>query len=168
MLVLFFGFIESCPIIMQDGWKQMSVEDRAKPSDVVAIGRAIEVLPIDESYARPSYAVNFQLLDVLKGKNITDKINIEYKSSLFKIYGFGNPMECMSSVVESETYLLFAILEPTTLSLVGRYDSPFGATAQPTEENQVRILTSLGMRYYIYFLILRSAFSQHKEDLGRS
>ena len=145
MLVLSFCFIESCPIALQDGWRQTSVEERAKLSNVVAVGKAI-VVHVDESLARRTKSGDFQLLEVLKGKNITDEINA-LGGSLFRIYGFGSPARCLSPVSEDETYLLFAILEPRTLSLVAAYFSPFGATAVPTRVNRDRILASLGMKY---------------------
>ena len=145
VLLLSFCFIESCPIALQDGWRQTPVEERAKSSSVVAVGKAI-VVRVDESLARRTKFGDFQLLEVLKGRNITDQINA-LGGSLFRIHGFGSPVQCLSPVSEGVTYLLFEILEPQTVSLVAAMVSPFSATAVPTRANRDRILASLGMKY---------------------
>ena len=82
---------------------------------------------------------------MLKGKKITDDINDNTGSSLFTIYGFGSASQCLSSINEEDTYLLFLIVEHSTLSLMAAYESAFGATAPSTKENCDRILASLGM-----------------------
>lgn len=145
LVSLLFAFVKSCPIAMQQGWKQMSVEKRAQSSEVIAVGKAIQKFPVDVSIARQTYPVNFQFVDVLKGKDITDDIHDDTGSSLFTIYGFGNAGQCLSSINEGDTYLLFLIFERSSMSLLAAYESAFSATAPPTKENCARILTSLGM-----------------------
>ena len=145
LISLLFAFVKSCPVAMQQGWKQMSVEKRTQRSEVVVVGTAIEKFPVDRSIARPTYPVNFKFVDVLKGKKITDDVHDNTGSSLFTVYGFGNAGQCLSSINEGDTYLLFLIFEHSTKSLIAAYESAFGATAPPTKENCARIFTSLGM-----------------------
>lgn len=149
--VLNYGFlsiflissVQSCPIAMQQGWKQLPLAERARKADVVAVGKAVEV-HIDSSLLRTLKVGGFQLLDILKGKEITEKIYANNSDSIFYILGFGSPAQCLTPVEEGETYLLFVIFEPRTLSLIVAYDTPFGGTAEPTIENQDKILASLG------------------------
>ena len=146
LYILLRSFIHACPTIMQDGWKPLPIAERAEKVDVVAVGEAMEVY-IDPSLPDKEFKTGgFHLTQVLKGHKIIEMIYANTSHSRFYILGFGSPSLCYTHIVKGETYLLFARFIPKKLTLYIPFDIniPFAGTAEPTIENQDKILASLG------------------------
>ncbi|XP_028413065.1 uncharacterized protein LOC114535927 isoform X2 [Dendronephthya gigantea] len=135
--------IKSCPMVLKEGWKQLSVVERARRANVVAVGKSVTILT-DNSRNRTWKIGGFYFLDVLKGKQITEKIYKKYNDSVFYVLGFGSSARCLADIEKYKTYLLFLTFVPETTSLVAKYETAFSATAEATIENQDKILASLG------------------------
>jgi hypothetical protein len=147
------SFIQACPTTMQEGWKQLPIEERARRANVVAIGKAVEVY-IDPSMPDKKFKTGgFHLEQILKGHGIIERIYANSSHSIFYIIGFGSPSLCYTHIVKDETYLLFAMFIPTTLTLYVPFEIPFGGTADPTTENEDKVLSSLGKQIIFINLI---------------
>ena len=140
--ILLISCIQACPVQMQDGWKQQSLADRTKQADVVALGEAVQIHPDAEGFKTGG----FDLLDIFKGHKIIEAIYANTSQSTFYILGFGSPLLCYTDIVKGEIYILFATLEPITMSLTVPFKKPFDGTTEPTAKNQDEILESLGKK----------------------
>lgn len=135
--------IQSCPMVLKEGWKQLSVVERARRADVVTVGKSVTILT--DNYRNRTWKIGgFHFLDVLKGKQITEEIYKKYNDSIFYVLGFGSSTRCLADIEKYKTYLLFLTFVPETTSLVAKYETAFSATAEATIENQDKILASLG------------------------
>ena len=164
LFLCIFSCVQACPAIMEDGWTQLSVTERARKADVVAVGKAVEVHDDYSLVGRLLKVGGFHLFDILKGNDITEKIYASNNNSIFYILGFGDAVQCLTPIEEGKRYLLFAIFEPRTLSLIIGYDTPFAGTADPTIENQNEILTSLGKQTWLCLLRVFSLVSSFRAE----
>ena len=150
LVVILSSYIKACPETMQDGWKQLSLAERTRKADVVAVGTAVKV-HVDSSLVGTNLLFRtggFKLSHILKGHKIIESIYANTNQSIFYILGFGEPSLCHTHIVKGETTLLFANFVPKTMSLVVPLNIPFGGTAPPTVKNQDEILDSLGKQIY--------------------
>ena len=134
----------------EGGWKQMSVGQRAKLVKVVFIGKVINLYTVDKLSG--TYAADFEIWRILKGRKIVDEVFEMHRSSLVKVYGFGEKRLCYSPVKPGDVHMVFMVYEPASRSLVARYDDIFGATAAPTAANENEVLQALGMLTQISFI----------------
>lgn len=134
----------------EGGWKQMSVGERAKLVKVVFIGKVINLYTVDKLSG--TYAADFEIWRILKGRKIVDEVFEMHRSSLVKVYGFGEKRLCYSPVKPGDVHMVFMVYEPASRSLVARYDDIFGATAAPTAANENEVLQALGMLTQISFI----------------
>ncbi|CAH3129393.1 unnamed protein product [Porites lobata] len=128
----------------EGGWKQMSVGERAKLVKVVFIGKVINLYTVDKLSG--TYAADFEIWRILKGRKIVDEVFEMHRSSLVKVYGFGEKRLCYSPVKPGDVHMVFMVYEPASRSLVARYDDIFGATAAPTAANENEVLQALGWK----------------------
>ena len=160
--ILLSSCIQACPETLQDGWKQLSLAERTKRADVVAIGQTVKIYP-DYSLDGDFKTGGFDLVDIFKGHKIIEAIYANNSRSTFYILGFGNPSQCYTHIVKDEVYILFATLVPRTLSLHVPFKIPFGGTAAPTVQNQDEILKSLGKNFFkcdrfsLYYVFVRES-----------
>lgn len=148
LCILLSSLTQACPEIMQEGWKQLPLAERARRVDVVAVGKAVEVHD-DPDLPKDFKIGGFHLTTVLKGHRIVEMIYAYRTRSIFYIIGFGNPSLCYTHLVKDETYLLFAKFVPETTALHVPFQIPFGGTAEPSIQNQDEILSSLGEYHLI-------------------
>lgn len=140
--ILLSSCIQACPVAMQDGWKQLSLAERTRRADVVAIGKTVRIHP--DAKLRDFKTGGFDLLDIFKGHKIIEAIHANTSQSTFYILGFGSHSLCYTQIMKDEIYILFAKLVKGTSSLTVPFDILFGGTAAPTVKNQDEILESLG------------------------
>ena len=134
-------FIQPCIHLLDEGWKPKSVGDRAKLVAVVFIGRVRHVHPVS---IYQTYAADFEVLRVLKGRSVVDEVMTIHRSTQLKVFGFGEKRLCLSPVRPGEVHMVFAIHWENMNSLVARYDDFFGATSPATKENEDKVLEALG------------------------
>lgn len=131
-------------IQLLDGWKQLSVGQRAKLVKVVFIGKVINLYTKDE--ISQTHAADFEVWRVLKGRKIVDEVFEMHPSPLVKVYGFGEKRLCFSPVKPGDVHMVFMVYEPDSRSLVARYDDIFGATSPATASNEDDVLHALGWK----------------------
>ena len=120
----------------------MSVGERAKLVKVVFIGKVVDLYTMDK--ISETYAADFEVWRVLKGRQIVDEVFEMHPSSAIKVYGFGEKRLCYSPVKRGDVHIVLMVYEPASRSLVARYDDIFGATAAPTASNEEEVLHALG------------------------
>lgn len=128
----------------EGGWKPMSVGERAKLVKVVFIGKVVDLYTMDK--ISETYAADFEVWRVLKGRQIVDEVFEMHPSSAIKVYGFGEKRLCYSPVKRGDVHIVLMVYEPASRSLVARYDDIFGATAAPTASNEEEVLHALGWK----------------------
>lgn len=132
-----------CIYLLNQGWKQKSVGERAKLVDVVFTGKVRRLYSLNE--LSQTYAADFEVLQVLKGRDIVDQVIDIHSSSQLKVFGFGEKRLCFSPVRPGEIHMVFAVYSPNTnVNLVARYDDIFGATSSVTKQNEDEVLNVLG------------------------
>lgn len=129
-------------IQLLDGWKQLSVGQRAKLVKVVFIGKVINVYSTEQ--ISHTHAADFEIWRILKGRKTVDEVFEMHPSQLIKVYGFGEKRLCFSPVKPGDVHMVFMVYEPNSRSLVARYDDIFGATSPPTASNEDDVLQALG------------------------
>lgn len=144
ILVLFLLTIPklSKPCIqLLDGWKQLSVGERAKLVKVVFIGKVVNLYSYDNTQ---THAADFEVWRILKGSKFVEDVLEMHPSPLVKVYGFGKKMQCFSPVNPGEVHMVFMVYANESRALIARYDDIYGATALPTARNEEDVLQALG------------------------
>lgn len=155
IILLQFVSLNDCCIHALD-WKPSPIEERTSRADLVATGKIIYTEPIDGFF----YAATFQVISVLKGWDLIQKLHREKSKAIVSLdpkivvtaLGFGSPLMCYSSVEVGESYILFLGHNPVANTLVGKYDNAFGAAEILYQRTERDILSTLGMFFKHFWL----------------
>jgi hypothetical protein len=145
LILLTIADIAQPCILLLNGWKQMSVGERAYRVQVVFVGKVAGLHSVDPQ--SQFYAADFEIVRILKGEQIIDEVLNTHPGPTVKVYGFGEKSRCYSEVYKGEIHIVFMLYEPKSRSLVARYETAFAATSPVTAENENEILETLGKHF---------------------
>ncbi|XP_074652907.1 uncharacterized protein LOC141907227 [Tubulanus polymorphus] len=132
----------SC-ILLLNGWKPMSVKERAQLADVVVAAHAIKTFKNHRTKS-DTYSALFRLDNVIKGNKILDKISpaLNNHRPSYNISNFGDKAMCYADIEAGEKYILFLTTFKNRLS--AKYDDIFGAAAPYTIDDEEELYKDLG------------------------
>lgn len=138
-------------ILLLNGWTPLTVAERAKLADIVAVGRARRTFKDSRSDDANTYHAEFDLVrPALKGQTALEKLATTTSNRVdgtrsvvtYNVSNFGDRHACYADVTVGDEYVLFLTIFDGRLS--AKYDDLFGAVTERTRETEDEIFEAIG------------------------